>query len=145
MRGEDTAKLKTAQLFLYIVHTDVFNDVSPFFVFGVADAVEDKPPGGNAERNAQGGHVFAVGNGLVQVFPIHHVEHSIPEAPDHKNGAIGNKAKAAAAPFVELYALDFLIMHAHDIAAGGIGLQSAPDGRHLAHIIFFYKKAVVPD
>jgi len=145
MRGEDTAKLKPAQLFLYIVHMDVFNNVFPLFVIVVADAVENESGGGNAERYAQAGHIFTVGNGLVQILPVHYVENGVPEAANHKNGAVGNKAEATTAFIIELYVLDFFIMYSHNIAAGGIGHGGTPDGGHLANIVFFYKNAVVPD
>lgn len=144
MRGEDTAKLKTAQLFLYVRHADILDRVFPALVFIVLDAVEDKASRRYAQRNAQAGHILTVGNGLVQVLAVDHVQHGIAYPANHKNGTVSNEAESPAF-FVEFYPFDLFMIHAYDIAARGIGHQGAPDGRNLPYVELFYKNAVVPD
>lgn len=144
MHGEDTAKLKTAQLFLYIVHTDILDRVFPALVFIVLDAVEDKPPCRHAQRNTQAGHILTIGNGFMEVLAVYHIEHGIAYPSNHKNGTVSNEAEAPAF-FVEFYPFDLFIMHPNDIAARGIGHKRTPDGGHLPHIELLYKNAVVPD
>src|SRR6185312_11071221 len=113
MRGEDTAKLKTAQLFLYVRHADVLDRIFPALVLMVLDAVEHKTAGGHAERDAEAGHVFAVGNGFVEVLAVDDIQQSIAEAADHKDSPVGNIAETAAF-FVKGYFFYFLVVDAHD-------------------------------
>jgi hypothetical protein len=123
-------KLKTAQLFLYIAHVHIFNDVFPVVVLMIGDAVQDETGAGNTEGDAQASRILIGGKRFMQVRTIDHVEKGIAHAANHKNGPVGDERERPAF-CIECYLFNLFVMHAHDIGAGSVQRGNSPDGWHL--------------